>query len=258
MIRVDRMYISPVKALALVAVERAFLDKPGVAGDRAFYIIDGEERLFTQREHGPLVQVRPSYDAESGRLELHFPDGHSIAGIAEPGEPITTPFFEGRAVEGHLVRGDWSDALSEFASRDLRLVKVAKAGQAFDGYPLSMCSDASLAALADAAGQDEIDGRRFRQNIYLSGASPHEEDSWLGQEVRAGEALLRVKIRDSRCIVTTRSPDTGEPDLNTLEIIAAYRTDQPKEVNFGVYCTVAQAGGAAIGDAVLPATGPAK
>jgi len=252
MIRIDRLYISPVKALALVELERAYLDKPGIAGDRAFYIIDASGRLLTQRDHGPLVQIKPSYDVASGRLELRFPGGHVVAGVAEAGEPITTPFWEGRPVEGHAVRGEWSGALSEFAGQELRLVKVAMAGQAFDGYPLSMCSNASLEALAGAAGEDAVDGRRFRQNIYLSGASPHEEDGWLGREVRIGKALVRVKVRDSRCAVTTHSPDTGEIDMNTLKIIASYRTDQPKEVNFGVYCTVAEPGEAGAGDEVLP------
>ena len=255
MIRIDRMYISPVKALALVEVGRALLDKPGIAGDRAFYIIDATGRLLTQREHGPLVQIKPSYDIASGRLELRFPGGRAIAGIAEAGEPVTTPFWEGRPVEGHAVRGEWSEALSEFAGRELRLIKVATAGQAFDGYPLSMCSTASLEALAGAAGEETVDGRRFRQNIYLAGASAHEEDGWLGREVRVGEALVRVKVRDSRCAVTTHSPETGETDMNTLKIIASYRTDQPKEVNFGVYCTVVEAGEAAVGDAVLPPEG---
>ena len=40
--------------------------------------------------------------------------------------------------------------------------------------------------------------------------------------------------------------------MDTLKIIASYRTDQPKEVNFGVYCTVAEPGEAAAGDEVVP------
>ena len=80
------------------------------------------------------------------------------------------------------------------------------------------------------------------------------EDEWLENEVRAGGAVLRVKMRDPRCAITTHSPDTGEIDMNTLKIIASYRTDQPKEANFGVYCTVVQAGDIAIGDEVSPVT----
>jgi hypothetical protein len=252
MIRVEKLYYAPVKSLALVEAERAYLDKPGIAGDRAFYIIDERGKLITQRDHGPLVQVRPAYDAGSARLELNFPDGSVLAGVPQAGEAVTTAFWEGRPVEGHVLTGKWNDALSLFAKQELRIVKVDRPGQTFDAYPLSMCSTASLEALARAAGRSEVDGRRFRQNIYLSGAAAHEEDTWLDGEVRVGAAVLRVKMRDSRCAVTTHSPETGETDLNTLKLIASYRTDQPKEVNFGVYCTVVQAGEAAVGDAVEP------
>jgi uncharacterized protein YcbX len=251
-IRVEQMYVSPVKSLALAKIDRGYLDKPGIAGDRAFFLIDGDGDLLTQRECGKLVQVRASYDAGLDHLELRFPDGRGVAGVPEPREPVTTAFFAERPVEGQLVTGEWSEALSDFAGRDVRLVKADRAGSTFDGYPLSMCSTASVGALAQAAGEDAVDGRRFRQNIYLSGASAHEEDEWVGGEVRVGQALLRVKMRDSRCAVTTHSPETGEIDMNTLKIIASYRTDQPKEVNFGVYCTVAEPGEASVGDEVVP------
>jgi len=252
MIRIDRMYMAPVKSLALTEVGRAYLDKPGIAGDRAFFIIDAEGKLFTQREYGPLVRIKPVYDVTTGELQLSFPNERRVAGVPELGEAVAVPFFAERPVEGHVVRGDWNEALSDFAGQPLRLVKTARPGSSFDGYPLSMCSTASLQVLARAAGQGAVDGRRFRQNIYISGAAAHEEDEWLGGEVRVGRALLRVKQRDSRCVVTTHSPETGETDMNTLQLIASYRTDQPKEVNFGVYCTVAEPGEAAVGDEVLP------
>jgi uncharacterized protein YcbX len=248
---IESLYCAPVKSLALAPLERARLEKPGIPGDRAFFIVDGEGKLATQREYGRLVQVRPAYDASSGHLVLSFPDGRVVEGVAEQGEAVATAFWEERAVEGYAVRGEWSEALSEFIGTKLTLVKAAKAGASFDGYPLSMCSVASLDALARAAGRETVDGRRFRQNIYVSGTAPHEEDTWLGGEVRVGSALLRVKMLDSRCAVTTHSPDTGEVDMNTLKIIASYRTDQPKEVNFGVYCTVAEPGEAAVGDDVV-------
>ena len=252
MIRIDQMYIAPVKALALAQVTRAYLDKPGIAGDRAFYIVDTGDRLFTQRDYGPLVQVCPAYDARTGELQLTFPGGRVITGVPELGAAVSTPFWGGRPVVGQVLRGEWNEALSEFAGLPLRLVKAVTAGSSFDGFPLSLCSTASLQALAQAAGQERVDGRRFRQNVYISGASPHQEDDWIGGEVRVGQALVRVKMADSRCVVTTHSPETGEVDLNTLKLIASYRTGQPNEVNFGVYCTVVEAGEAAVGDEVIP------
>ncbi len=252
MIRVESMYVSPVKSLGLAQIDRALLDKPGIAGDRAYFIIDAEGKLFTQRVHGPLVRVGTAYEPETGHMELSFPSGNTVAGIPELGDSVETAFQVDRKVAGRVVIGEWSDALSTFAGQELRLIKADTPGSSFDAFPLSMCSTASLKTLARAARTDTVDGRRFRQNIYIDGASSHEEDTWVGGEVRVGAALLRVKMRDPRCAVTTHGPDTGEVDMNTLKLIASYRTDQPKEVNFGVYCTVAEPGKATVGDEVAP------
>ncbi len=255
MIRVQRMYISPVKSLRLTPVDRAFLDKPGIAGDRAFFIIDAQGAPFTQRVFGPMVQIQAAYDVTSERLELAFPDGSTVAGVPEPADAIDASFFGVRDVAGRVVEGDWNEALSAFAGQELRLVKADAAGTSFDAFPISMCSSASLEALAQAAETDSVDGRRFRQNIYLEGAAAHEEDTWLEGEVRVGAALLRVRMRDPRCAVTTQSPDTGEVDMDTLKIIPSYRTGQPEQVNFGVYCTVAEPGEVSLGDEVAPVPG---
>ena len=251
-VRIDSIYVSPVKSLGLTQIDHAYLGKPGIPGDRAFFIIDERGKLFTQREHPALVQIAARYDVDAGDLCLAFPDGGRLAGAPEEADAVIADFFGSRPVAGRLVRGPWSAALSEFAGRSLRLVKADTPGTSFDGFPISMCSSGSLLALALAAGASTIDGRRFRQNIYISGTAPHAEDEWIGQEVRVGDAVLRVKMPDSRCAITTHSPDTGVIDMNTLKIIASYRTDQPKEVNFGVYCTVVEAGKIALGDDVVP------
>ncbi len=252
MIRVQNIYYSPVKSLRLVPLDRAFLDKPGIAGDRAFFIIDAEGAPFTQRVFGPMVQIQTFYEADSGRLELSFPDGSTIAGVPEVGDSIEASFFGVRDVGGRVVESEWNEALSTFAGQELRLVKADAAGTSFDAFPISMCSLASLEALAQAAETDSVDGRRFRQSIYIEGASAHEEDTWLDHDVRIGAALLRVRMRDPRCAVTTLDPDTGQHDMDTLKVIPSYRTDQPKQVNFGVYCTVTEPGEVAIGDEVVP------
>jgi uncharacterized protein YcbX len=54
--------------------------------------------------------------------------------------------------------------------------------------------------------------------------------------------------------VTTQNPDTGEPDLDTLKALAAYRRDveTTEPLPFGVYAAVAEAGPVRIGDSVEP------
>jgi uncharacterized protein YcbX len=90
-------------------------------------------------------------------------------------------------------------------------------------------------------------------NFYIEGAQPHEEDTWIGAPpVRIGEAAVSVKMRDPRCVMTTLDPDTGDRGPNTLRIITSYRTDQPKEANFGVYATITTPGAVAVGDELRP------
>jgi hypothetical protein len=52
--------------------------------------------------------------------------------------------------------------------------------------------------------------------------------------------------------VTTRDPDTGVRDLDTLGAIAAYRGDVPtgEPLPFGVWCQVVRPGPVAVGDPV--------
>jgi uncharacterized protein len=248
--RIERMYIAPVKSLALASVERALLDKPGIAGDRAFFIIDADGRVVTQREQPDMVQLSAAYDVASDALTIAFPDGHEVCAVPEPQDAVSAQFY-GNEMAGAVVRGPWAEALSEFASAPRRLVRGVP-GHSFDAFPISICSTGSLAALASAASVASVDPRRFRQNIYITSDTPHAEDEWLGGEVRVGQAVVRVRMRDPRCVMTTYDPDTGATDMDTLKLIANYRTDQPKEANFGVYCTVVQPGEAAVGDAVAP------
>jgi uncharacterized protein YcbX len=85
----------------------------------------------------------------------------------------------------------------------------------------------------------------------LAACAPHEEDQWDGVRLNVGDAVLRVGGPIIRCAVTTRDPDTGERDLDTLRLIADYRGRRNGEdVHFGVYAHVEQPGTVRVGDAV--------
>jgi uncharacterized protein YcbX len=109
-------------------------------------------------------------------------------------------------------------------------------------------------ALADdEAGP--VDARRFRMNVELAGTAPHEEDSWEGRELRMGEVVLRAGGPVKRCAATTRNPDTGVVDLQTLKLIGRRRGRQEtakfgKGFYFGVYADVVAPGRVHVGDAV--------
>jgi uncharacterized protein YcbX len=205
----------------------------------------------------PLLAVRAELD--DGRLLLRFPDGDDVAGDVQLGERIVTSFF-GRPVEGRLVDGPWSDALSAYVGRPLRLARTEREGDGVDRGRMAgatLVSTGSLDALRDAAGESRpVDGRRFRMTIGIEGVEPHAEDAWIGGRACLGGATVAVREHVGRCAVTTLDPDRGVRDLDTLGVISAYRGDVPtrEPIPFGVWCEVVAPGRVAVGDPVELAT----
>jgi MOSC domain-containing protein len=247
MASVTRINVAPVKALGLVHPDEVLLERTGVADNRRFHVVDEGGRRYNQLRNGRLVQIRPVYDAAAGRLALVFPDETVADGTVALGDAITVDFY-GRPVQGRVVEGPWSDALSRWAGRPLRLV-VSEPGLAVDRGrgQVSLVSEASLVELARESGQDAVDGRRFRMLFEIAGVEPHEEDEWLGRRIRIGDSVVRVRGDVGRCAITTQNPETGEPDLDTLRAIGAYRPRTDSEsgktyMPFGVYGDVVEAG----------------
>ena len=162
--------------------------------------------------------------------------------------------FYGRPVRGRVVEGPWSEALSEHAGRPFRLVRTDEPGAGIDRtHVVSLVSDGSLRALARRASIDEVDGRRFRMTLELEGCDEHEEDSWIGSDLEVGSARIRIAGPVGRCVVTTRNPDTGTSDLDTLSALAGYRTlREGKAFGCGVCGDVLAEGTIRVGDSLLP------
>ena len=254
MAHVSRLTIAPVKGLALVEVDELALARDGVAENRRFYLVDTDGRRYGLKRDGRLALVRPAWDAARRRLELAFPDGSTVAGEVDVDGEVTTEFV-GRPVIGRVVRGPWSEALSEYVGRPLRLVRT-EVGIAVDRDlgPVSMLSAASLEELRRRAGREErVDPRRFRMLIGIGGVRAHEEDEWIGRRVQVGEAVVELREQVARCAITTQNPKTGRPDFDTLREIKAYRgVRERKLIDFGVYGGVAEPGRVRLGDPVEP------
>jgi uncharacterized protein YcbX len=89
--------------------------------------------------------------------------------------------------------------------------------------------------------------------LELDGVDAHEEDTWSGNRVQVGGAVIRVGGPVPRCAITTQDPETGMRTLDTLAGIKAYRgLRDGKALDFGVYFEVDSPGRVAVGDAVEP------
>jgi uncharacterized protein YcbX len=122
------------------------------------------------------------------------------------------------------------------------------------GGAVTVISRASLERLGSEAGvSGPVDGRRFRMLLEIEGVEAHEEDAWIGRRVAIGDAVVAPVGDVGRCAVTTKNPDTGEGDLDTLGTLAAYRPEGRTEpLPFGVHAAVVQPGRVRVGDAVRP------
>lgn len=251
--------IAPVKAMALVQLTSARLERTGIRGDRAFAVVDEDMRLVNGKRIGALVSIRPDHDPDTGELRLRFPDGRTADGSVELGPRAEAAFF-GRPRPVHMVEGPWSAALSDWAGRELRLVALVGDGAGIDRGPsTTLLSSAALEVLAAEGGADRaIDGRRFRMTIGIDGTEPFAEDTWLGRDVRVGEALVRPVDYVGRCAVTTQDPDTGIPDFPTLKVLERLRGDissEGEDLPCGVWAEVVSAGSVRLGDPAGPPEG---
>jgi uncharacterized protein YcbX len=241
--------LAPVKGMRVASVQAVELREHGPVGDRAFLVLDEQNRLLVSSRTAALMAVEPAWDGST--LRLRFPDGSEVAEEPRLGAAATTRLYDDRELPGRLVDGALADALSEHLGRRVRLLMRDADRTAADDFPVSLMSEASLAALAPALGGDVPDARRFRMTLTIAGVEAWEEHGWAGRELAAGHAVLRVVDPIPRCVITTRDPDSGSTDLPVLKALARLRGKD--DVTFGVWCQVLRAGTVRRGDAVAPA-----
>lgn len=251
---VSALAITPVKATRLREVEHVTLGPQGVRENRRFFLIDDSDRMVNAKHLGELTALLADYSGSDRRLRITFPDGRVVDNEVGHDGSVTARFFSDR-LEGSLVAGPWSEAISDYAGQSLRLVEAGDEGAVDRGAfgAASLISRASLRRLADAGGCDGVDSRRFRMLIEIDGVQEHAEDAWVGENVRVGDAKLRFEGHVGRCVITSRDPDTGVIDLPTLDILREYRgeLEATEPLPFGIYGRVLEPGIVRVGDAVL-------
>jgi uncharacterized protein len=250
--RVVRISVAPVKSLGLVHPEEVLLEPGGVVGNRRFWLCDQQGALYGGKRDGTMLAIRPEWDESSRRLALTFPDGESVESIVELGAPVDAELYRLPRPSRRVI-GPWEGAISRYVGRPLTLLWAddGAVDRTPDGGTVSLVSRASLERLrVETGAADEVDGRRFRMLFEIDGVGPHEEDDWIGDEVRIGEAAVVFNGDVGRCIVTSRHPDTGVVDLPTLITLASYRPEgQTEQLPFGIYGAVLTPGRVRVGDA---------
>ena len=193
-------------------------------------------RLYDGVAQGEIMPITSSYDAAGDTLRFCFPDGEVVEGSAAANaEEIPTSSFR---VPGRHVPGPWDAPIARLAGRPVRLVRLEPGSYAAH---LSLLGRASVADLVP--GRPVPDERRYRMTVMLEGGDAHSESTWMGRDVRVGDAVVRVDEHCARCVMTNRDPASGTIDFNSLRAIRERRRRAPDgELHLGVYASVVSPG----------------
>ena len=224
----------PVKSMAGIVTESAFLGWHGLAGDRRFAF-----RRLGDDSGFPWLSA-----SRVPELILYHPVGLDES----TGEPLPTHV---RTPAGTHVELRSEELQSEVAERFGSGVELMKLKHGiFDDASVSVISLATIAGIGGEAGVS-LDRRRFRANILLEtrGLEPFLEDEWVGGTLVFGNSEPRpavsVTARDVRCMMINLDPDTAIQDKRALKTVVRLNKN-----NAGVYGTVVQTGIIRVGDSV--------
>lgn len=246
---VAKIGFTPVKGGRHLAHDLADLSADGPVGDRVFALAERSRgRVLRTVENPTLLQASARWEA--GVLSVVFP-GHTVEGVPVPsGETFKVDYW-GRTAALEGCRGPWDEAYSEHLGFDVMLCRSAAPGEVVYGASVTVVTTGSMHLLSDRLGR-EVDSARFRSTFLVDTAdsTPHVEDSWVGRELRLGEATVRIRGVVPRCAVVDLNPVTGRKDAPVLRELATYRLSDA-EVGFGVDAVVTVPGRVRTGDRVV-------
>lgn len=254
--KVDSLWRYPVKSMRGEEVPEIFAGFGGIYCDRLFafrspathqglpYLTAREQPrmlCFQPRFRQPEKAIAPPNLAEAQRLGAGatpvYADADDLA------LDVETPAGGLIAIDDPSLPEMLVDGVDDKPPLTLRRSERAQT----DCRPISLISRQSIAQLARETGQP-IDHRRFRANVYLDLTSSEgfAENQFVGRSLRIGPSVVvAVLHRDTRCMILTLDPETGDRSPAPLRTVA-----QKHDGQAGVYAVVVVEGMIRQGDPV--------
>ncbi|MCH7809246.1 MAG: MOSC domain-containing protein [Chloroflexi bacterium] len=251
--KVSALWRFPVKAMMGEQLNRALVTAGGLAGDRDWALIDGDNRIGTgkvARKWGPLFSSRARYLEEPNgeapiAAEMTLPDGERLMTSDAEADARLSALL---GFEARLITEAPEPLKLIVESEDAETVDFPVINRFFDLGSLHLLTTATLAKLRELSPGTTFDARRFRPNMIVDteGASGFVENDWPGKVIAIGdEVRIKVMMPTIRCVVTTLAQDDLPNDPSVLKTAAAHNS-----ANVGVYAAVEQGGTVRRGDSV--------
>jgi uncharacterized protein YcbX len=232
--RVSQLVRYPVKSMAGIATESAFLGWHGLDGDRRFAF-----RRIEDESGFPWLSA-----SRLPELILYHPVGVDSTSA----EPLPTHVRTPAGAELELRSLQLQTEIAERLGSGVELMQHRNG--IFDDAPVSVISLATIAGIGGKAEMD-LDPRRFRANIVLETRDQDVflEVAWLGGTLLFGDSgikpAVKVTSHDVRCMMINLDPDTAVQDGRVLKTVV-----RANDKNAGVYGVVVQTGTVRVGDRV--------
>jgi uncharacterized protein YcbX len=245
MINVSELWHYPFKSGKGISLPFAQFDHEGMCDDRRLVALDKNGLFVTARKHAQLLHLSCT-KTENGWL-LQHPEKTQTCLIPFTKFSNTFNLLKGKlwhdelnAIDAGNNAASW---LSEVIKLDVRVAlwqAKARVSSKYeletnfsDAAPLLITSQESLNTVSSLANITP-DIRRFRPNIVLSGAEAFAEYNW--QQLRIGNLTFELLDTCTRCILTTRDPDTGVAHDNKqpLRALKEHSTNANGQPIFGV------------------------
>ncbi|GAB4579392.1 MAG: MOSC domain-containing protein [Anaerolineales bacterium] len=223
----------PVKSMAGIPTNSAFLGWHGLQGDRRFAY-----RRINDKSDFPWLTA-----SRLPELLLYEP---LVDANAE--EPLPTHI---RTPEGAILPLEsiaLQNSIAEKLGNPVELMKLKQG--IFDEATVSVINLPTIAAIAREAKQN-LDPRRFRANIIIATDTPTPfiEDNWIGRKIVFGNqeegAMLSLTLRDLRCMMINLDPDTAKQDPRVMKAVVHLNDNHA-----GAYGTVVRIGQLNVGQPV--------
>jgi uncharacterized protein len=250
--RVEYLYRYPVKGLTAEALESAEVETNGcIPWDRAFALAQGDSgfdpaapvwiqknNFMCQARNAKIAALASVFEPRDGTLTIRTPDGSHVSAnaLSVVGREKITEFLT-------RYLGDEARATPE-ASPGFHYVP----GHSFCDQREKVVSLINMASLHDF--EAKVDARRhrrrFRANVWFSGAPPWSERDWVGQHIQLGGAVLRVTKGIVRCPATEVNPETAERDADPVAELRHHYG----HAELGIHAKVVEGGRFALGDSI--------
>lgn len=271
--KVDQIWIYPVKSMIGSMVDSCDIDMVGIRGDRQWAVRDLDNGgIRGAKKLGNLMDLAARF-LDGHEVEISSPDGRMVRSD-EPGVHDFVSAQIGTRVQleplrpatdlDHYRRGpsDSDDVLAELRSIFGRegdeplpdfsvfppevVAFESPPGTYYDCWPLMVMSTSAMTAVKRALPDSVIDERRFRPSVVIDtgDAIGHPEFAWSGRRARLGGCEIEFLSPCPRCVMVTRSVGSDIPADRTVLRHIVRELDQ----NLGVYARIIVPGHVEVGD----------